>query len=162
MAVIDVREAARRALRDRARQVIDCFEPVLCDDGEPPRVVVAFVVGADGRTSEARAAEVTRFVHVGDAVIERSGDLDGPLARCLVEIVEGLSVDWRGEPRTIRYPFRPDVSGCDGPGTRIRRLRHWSPRDPTRPIPEAPALRLVRRSYDRTSPSEPPTDPDHE
>lgn len=76
-------------------------------------MVIDFTLGADGRVIEAHARSVTRFVEADGAVVQRSGDVDVPFARCLAEVIRGLTLEWRGEgERTLRYPFLPERVGC--------------------------------------------------
>jgi len=104
-----------RAARARLDDWLACFEPILCDDAEPPRVIVAFTIGTDGRIHDVRVDSVRRRIWVDGSIAERAGDLDGRLGRCLVAVVEQLDVQLpRSEEVEVRYAFAPDLVDCAG------------------------------------------------
>lgn len=109
----DVRHALMRAIQEAHTDWSTCYEPVLCTDAEPPSVAIEVTVGPDGHVREARALSVTRFVQEGDDVLERSGEVDAALPRCLTDFVRGLTLRWQGDgARTLHHRFRPETAGC--------------------------------------------------
>lgn len=117
----ELRSALIGAVRARLDDWLACFEPTLCDDAEPPRVIVAFTVGAEGRTHDVRVESVLRRIWADGSIAERVGDPDGPLGRCLVAVVEQLVVQLPRSPEvTVRYPFAPDLVDCAGAEQRAR------------------------------------------
>ncbi|MCB9592840.1 MAG: hypothetical protein H6719_08915 [Sandaracinaceae bacterium] len=110
-----LREALLRAVRSRRQTWLACFEPILCDDPEPPHVLVGFDLGAGGATRHVRVLSITRHVREGDRIVERAGALDAPLGRCLVSVVEGLRVAPElASDRPLQLPFAPDLVDCSG------------------------------------------------
>lgn len=109
----DLRHLWMRAVQGGYAEWQRCYEPVLCTDAEPPSVAIELTIGPDGHVREARALSVTRFVQEGDDVLERSGEVDAALPRCLADFVLGLSLRWQGDSaRTLHHRFRPETAGC--------------------------------------------------
>lgn len=109
----ELRQALLRVIQEGYEQWQTCYEPVLCDDTEPPSVAVELTVGPEGHVREAHASSVTRFVLEGDDIVERSGDVNTSLARCLEDFLQGLTLRWRGEEeRALHYRFRPETADC--------------------------------------------------
>lgn len=107
------REQVRVALRGRFSEWSSCYRPIGCraGGGAPPRVVVEFTLREDGVPSQIRVAEVTEHVPVGDELQERSGDVNGVLARCLASVVERTRFETAlTSPVRVRYPFEPDMA----------------------------------------------------
>lgn len=110
------RERVLRAFRARSADWLECYAAVSCrGEAEPARVEVRFEVRADGSVSGARIIAVTERCEdprTGD-VVDVEGDVDGPLARCLVAAASRVVAEPGANAFESGFVFLPDSTGCE-------------------------------------------------